>query len=324
MARQKRIESSDGIYHVINRGNYRKYIFETEGARDSFENTLLEACERMGWHLDAYTILSNHFHLCVETPQGNLSEGMQWLQGTFGTRFNRLRRENGHLFQGRFKSLIVEPGPHLLRLVEYIHLNALRAGLETKAELGKYRWSSLYHFPKRKSRTPYLDANWLDYTDEADDSAGGWKRYLNLLRMRAEDDPAEVAKLEKQMNRGWCIGSMAFKKALVGEYLEEGGILRLEEEELQELNRLQWEELLEKSLRALGKTEGDVDKERKGAQWKLAVASRLKRRSAVSNKWVSEKLKMGNPKAMSSICGKYQREVEDKCPFAKQLKNMEM
>jgi len=102
-----RIESSDSIYHVINRGHTRSFIFESEGAKVGFERTLFEACERADWKLLAYCILSNHFHLCLGTPRGNLSEGMRWLQATFANRFNRYRKESGHLFQGRFKSLVV-------------------------------------------------------------------------------------------------------------------------------------------------------------------------------------------------------------------------
>jgi hypothetical protein len=83
------------------------FIFKTKVA---FERTLFEACERAGWELLAYCILSNHFHLCLGTPRGNLSEGMRWLQATFANRFNRYRKESGHLFQGRFKSLVVELG----------------------------------------------------------------------------------------------------------------------------------------------------------------------------------------------------------------------
>ena len=141
MGRRHRIESSDGLYHVINRGNYRNAIFDTQGARDAFESVLWEACERSGWELLAYVVMTNHYHLCLATPKGNLSSGMQWLQGTFSRRFNGFRREQGHLFQGRFKSLIVEPGQHLTDLIRYIHLNPIQAGLCRKEAPGQYRWS---------------------------------------------------------------------------------------------------------------------------------------------------------------------------------------
>jgi len=108
MARPLRIEDTGGIYHILNRGNYRQWVFRDDGAKESFERTLFECCERTGWLLHGFCIMSNHYHLAISTPQGNLSEGMRWLQSVFANRFNRYRRESGHLFQGRVKSLSVE------------------------------------------------------------------------------------------------------------------------------------------------------------------------------------------------------------------------
>ena len=144
MPRKPRIESSDGTYHVINRGNYQRAIFESEGARLSFEKTLFESCERFGWRLLAFCLMDNHFHLCLSTPLGNLSAGMAWLQGTYAKRFNGYRSLVGHLFQGRFKSLAVEPGTHLINLIDYIHLNPVRAGLTSVESRNHYRGTSLW------------------------------------------------------------------------------------------------------------------------------------------------------------------------------------
>ncbi|MGH7945844.1 MAG: transposase [Opitutaceae bacterium] len=113
MARKLRLEFPGALYHVINRGNYRSWVFGEDRTRTAFEQCLLETCERGGWWLHAFVIMGNHFHLAVETPEGNLVAGMQWLQSTFANRFNRLRHVNGHLFQGRYKSLLIEPGAAL-------------------------------------------------------------------------------------------------------------------------------------------------------------------------------------------------------------------
>lgn len=83
---------------MINRGNYRSFVFESDGSKRAFEVTLFEACERFGWRLHAYCLMGNHFHLCLSTPEGNLSAGMGWLQGTFAQRFNRFRKAVDHLF----------------------------------------------------------------------------------------------------------------------------------------------------------------------------------------------------------------------------------
>ena len=150
MARKPRLEFAGAIYHVLSRGNYRKELFDDGSAR-LFEKTLFEATAKCGWLLHAYVIMSNHYHLAVETPEGNLVEGMRWLQGTFGIRFNALRGERGHVFQSRYKSLLIEEGRPLLGQVNYIHLNPVRAGLVTVAKLRAYEWSS---YPKFFKSTP--------------------------------------------------------------------------------------------------------------------------------------------------------------------------
>lgn len=135
MARKLRLEFSGAIYHVINRGNYRDFVFHSLGTRQAFERCLFQACVCSDWQLHAFVIMGNHYHLALETPQGNLVNGMQWLQATFANRFNRLRGEHGHLFQGRYKALLAEPGERLGCLCHYIHLNPARAKLGVRSRI---------------------------------------------------------------------------------------------------------------------------------------------------------------------------------------------
>ena len=95
MARKPRLEYAGAIYHVMNRGNRRQAVFKTEGDRRLFLSTLGEVCERTGWNIHAYVLMGNHYHLLVETPEPNLTIGMQWLQGTYTKRFNAEHREWG-------------------------------------------------------------------------------------------------------------------------------------------------------------------------------------------------------------------------------------
>ncbi len=320
MPRQARIVSNDGIYHVLNRGNYRSFIFESEGAKLSFEKTLFEACEKFSWNLSAYCVMSNHFHLCLATPRGNLSEGMRWLQATYAMRFNRYRKVNGHLFQGRFKSLIVEPGKHWQDLVDYIHLNPVRAGLVDSAALGKYPWTSLYRFPKRKRRPKFLDCSWMDFDEILEDSKGGWMRYLNRLTMKASDDPSGIETLEKRMCRGWCLGGKDFKIAIVKDLISNGEAVTLEKEELGDFNRTQWELMLEGCMNALGKTKEDILRDDKSAAWKKAIASKMRRRSSVTGSWLSDKLQMGAARNVNAMISYYDKGAIKRCPFAKRLR----
>jgi len=323
MPRKPRIESNQGLYHVLNRGNYRSQIFDSAGAKHSFHRTLLEACQKFSWELSAFCLMSNHFHLCLATPQGNLSAGMRWLQATFAMRFNRFRNENGHLFQGRFKSLIVEPGRHWRDLVDYIHLNPVRAGIVDVVGLRHYPWTSLYYFPKRKSRPEFLDCSWMDFDDLLEDSKGGWTRYSNLLAIKGSEDRKEIDAMDQRMCRGWCIGGKKFKKDLASEQLADEAVVRVEAEALAELNRAEWGILLEKCLKALGKTEEDLQLEGKYVAWKKAIASRLRESTSVKSAWLGEQLKIGQGRNVNSMISYYERQARKNCPDAKRLERID-
>ncbi|MBC8009210.1 MAG: transposase [Burkholderiales bacterium] len=101
MARKLRIEFAGAIYHVLNRGNYRRDLFLSSGEAKAFVLTLEEATKIFGWRVQAYAVMRNHYHIALQTPQPNLVDGMHWLQSTFATRFNRFHGERGHLFQRR-------------------------------------------------------------------------------------------------------------------------------------------------------------------------------------------------------------------------------
>ena len=164
MARKLRVEYAGACYHVINRGNYRSDIFAARGA-ESFQRCLVEAAERFGWRLHAFVIMRNHFHLAVETPEPNLSEGMKWLQCTWAIRFNRFRGEVGHPFQGRYKGIHVERGTSLARVANYIHLNPICAGLVPVERVADYRWSSLPWF-LGAHRQSLLESSVLPYLSD--------------------------------------------------------------------------------------------------------------------------------------------------------------
>ena len=131
MARKIRIEYAGAIYHLMNRGDRREPIFKGDDDRKLFVETLGEVCAKTGWLVHAYVLMSNHFHLVVETPQPNLVAGMKWFLGTYTGRFNRKHKCVGHLFSGRYKALMVDgSGNGYLRTVcDYVHLNPVRAKL---------------------------------------------------------------------------------------------------------------------------------------------------------------------------------------------------
>src|SRR5271163_3642115 len=145
MPRQLRIEYPGAIYHVMNRGDRREPVFHDDTDRKRFVTTLSEACRKTDWQVHAYCLMNNHFHLVVETPDANLVAGMRWFLSTCTARFNRRHKLFGHLFSGRYKSLIVDgSGDGYLRTVcNYVHLNPVRAKLLPPAgQVRDYEWSS--------------------------------------------------------------------------------------------------------------------------------------------------------------------------------------
>ena len=126
MARPLRIEYPGAYYHVMNRGNRGEDIFLTDKDRQVFVDGLADSCDTYNVRLIAYVLISNHFHLLVQTPQANLSEFMRHFLVTYTVRFNRRNGRTGHVFQGRFKSLLVDEDAYLLPLSRYIHLNPIR------------------------------------------------------------------------------------------------------------------------------------------------------------------------------------------------------
>jgi REP element-mobilizing transposase RayT len=141
MPRPLRVQYPGALYHLLSRGNARAPIFFADRDRRVFLRLLADVITDHQWLCHAYCLMPNHYHLVVQTPEANLSHGMQQLNGIYTQRFNRLNGRVGHVFQGRFKSILVEEESHLFELARYVVLNPVRAGLVPDAE--EYQWSSL-------------------------------------------------------------------------------------------------------------------------------------------------------------------------------------
>ncbi len=140
MARPLRIIYPGAFYHVTSRGNEQKDVFKSQRDREKFLEYFASATERYGAVIHAYCMMSNHYHLLLETPEGNLSQIMRHINGAYTTYFNVKRKRAGHLLQGRFKAILVEADEYAAELSRYIHLNPLRVGIVAKPE--EYQWSS--------------------------------------------------------------------------------------------------------------------------------------------------------------------------------------
>jgi REP element-mobilizing transposase RayT len=311
MARKLRLESEGGIYHVISRGNYRAPVFRADKTKAAFLHCLDEACAKTGWRVHAWCLMANHYHLAVETPQANLVEGMRWLQSTFSMRFNRLRQERGHLFQGRYKSLLVDPDGGLGPLSHYIHLNPVRAHLRPVATLPDWPWSSLHWLMRPKLRPAWYDpVAALGHAGGLADTPAGRKKYLDYLAWLAEDEPARKAQKFSEMSKGWIIGTARFAKDMAREHGESAGHGRRLANEMRLAQEAVWQDELERLLRKLGRPSGDLVKEGKSVDWKLALAAVLKSRTTATNRWLGTNLRLGNLHEVSRKVAAWIREPD--------------
>jgi len=297
MARKLRVQFEGAVYHIINRGNYRHEVFTSAATAQAFERCLFEVCERMGWRLHAFVIMRNHYHLAVETPRANLTEGMHWLQGTFATRFNRFRGERGHLFQGRYQAILVEPGAALARVVDYIHLNPARAGLVEADQIAAFRWGSLRRFMKGPRLAFMVCADWLATRGLTDDAAG-WRNYAAHLRSVASGAGEPAAEEVDGLSRGWAIGTPVWRETLAKEHAHRA-LTQPVGPEAREIKEAHWSQALNLLLEREGRTREQAAEDWKGVPWKIAIAQNLRQTTTATNRWIARELNMGSPSSVS-------------------------
>ena len=159
MTRPLRIEFNGAVYHVTSRGNTRQAIFLTEEDFADFLRVLCSVVKRYRFLLHAYCLVNNHYHLMIETPEGNLSKGMRQLNGLYTQRFNQRHQRVGHLFQGRYKAILVDKDNYLLTLCRYVVLNPVRASIVK--DPGVWRWSTYRATAGQEEGIPCLTTDWI-------------------------------------------------------------------------------------------------------------------------------------------------------------------
>jgi putative transposase len=328
MPRKLRLEYPGAIYHVINRGNYRQAIFADERTRSAFESCLFEACEKAAWVLHAFVLMRNHFHLGLETPEANLVAGIHWLECTFATRFNRFRRENGHLFQGRYKAILCEDGKPLGEVCDYIHLNPVRAGVVAVPQLPEYRFSSYWYLHNPARRPTFMRTQTaLDRAGGIADEPTGWVEYAGRLELQEEAvvrTPGERRRQWKRLCGTWAIGSDLFKATLIREHAIEASSRAWRTSGAEEIRILKCQEMLRRGLEALGRSYEDIKVARKTAPWKLALAAWMKTHTLVPNQWLAQNLQMGATSAVGRNVADYRRQIQEGDPNWKTLMSLRL
>jgi REP element-mobilizing transposase RayT len=153
------LEYAGAVYHLTSRGNARQNIFWNDDDRKLFLGTFAQVIKRFSWVCHAYCLMNNHYHLLVETPRANVSLGMRQLNGVYTQTFNRRHKRVGHLFQGRFKGILVEKEAHLLELCRYVVLNPLRVNAKTRVR--DWRWSSYRATAGVEAAPDFLTVDWI-------------------------------------------------------------------------------------------------------------------------------------------------------------------
>jgi REP element-mobilizing transposase RayT len=192
MGRPLRIEFAGAYYHVTSRGNERKDIFVSQKDREQFLSYLESAVFRYKAVIHVYCLMSNHYHLLLETPAGNLSQVMQHINGAYTNYFNVKRKRSGHLFQGRYKAILIDADEYAKELSRYIHLNPVRAKMVSRAEA--YRWSSYLDYIGERKSPEWLKTSFiLDYFGKGKSANKNYQTFVEDLTNREYESPLNGA-----------------------------------------------------------------------------------------------------------------------------------
>jgi putative transposase len=241
MARPLRVEYPGAYYHVINRGNNQENIFRNDRDKEKFLEYLKKVSERFSIIIHTYCLMSNHFHLLVQTPQPNLSVTMQWINVSYATYFNRKRGRHGHLFQGRFKAILIDADEYLKHLSRYIHLNPVRAKMVRTPS--KYLWSSYAAFIGKIKAPPFLETGRLlsNFGKSKKEAERKYKDFVEAVDIKTVENP------HRHVIEGFLLGDADFVNWVKETFLSG----RQDEKEIPQLKKLKPKVQLETVLNAV-------------------------------------------------------------------------
>lgn len=209
MSRPLRLELAGGLYHVTSRGDGREDIYLSDADRQAWLEVFGQACKRFNWVCHAWCQMTNHYHILIETPEANVSQGMRQLNGVYTQRFNRAHARVGHVFQGRYKAILVERDSYLLELARYVVLNPLRARMVKRLE--NWPWSSYLATCGQASAPEWLQTDWV-LAQFGRQRASAIRQYVEFVH-----EGARLPSVWTQLQGQIYLGSEAFVKKMQGQ-----------------------------------------------------------------------------------------------------------
>ena len=281
MGRPLRIEYPGALYHITSRGNEKREIFLDDHDRGKFLEILKDYHERYGILIHSYVLMNNHYHLVLETPKGNLLKAMHGINGGYTGYFNRRYGRAGHLFQGRYKGILVEKDAYLLELSRYIHLNTVRAGTVKTPEL--YEWSSYPAYIGMQKEKSWMEYSWVLSRFGRDEGMArrNYKEYVEeglegKIETPLKDLYARVILGGKEFRED--IRRLLKRQKISDEIIEKKGFTE---------NRAP-EEIIKEVAKTLGIKEGEVLNRGKNEEGRKIAIYLIQRYSGLSNKEIGE------------------------------------
>jgi len=290
MARPWRIQFEDAVYHLTARGNRKQDIFLNDPDRLHFMALLARAVRRFELRVFAFCLMSNHYHLFLQTPLANLSSAMQWLNGSYTSYFNWQHKTIGHLFHGRYKAVLVVEEAHWLHLSMYIHLNPVRA--QMVANPAAYQWSSFPDYIAAKPRDQWLCRD--DILSDYGTAANRLKRYQKeCLEMIGAKPP-----FVEQLKNGIILGPKEMIKALAKKFRPAGKVDSVTKYTLAARREINAEQELEKLARVFGVKIQELERRHWNFPARLAAYYHLVENCGMKTTETAEVLKV-SPNAVS-------------------------
>ena len=301
MARPLRLSFENAVYHITSRGNRREQIFYNDEDRKRFLEKINETCLKYSFICFAYCLMDNHYHLFLQTLLPNLSEGMHYLNTSYTNWFKARHKIVGVVFQGRYKSLIVDENSYGVYLSAYIHLNPYRAGIVK--DLREYLWSSYLDYVDGEKTSVRLDTSLILKHFDNDLETARRKYEAYVIENRMMENPL------KDSYKGIVLGGNAFIQSIKERVGKIGN--KREVPETKSLTAYTAEEIIQKVMAEFSISRGEIFNKKRGNFFRQMTLYLLKQGTLMSLKEIGELFQMDYA-AVSQACKRYEEKIKNR------------